>query len=98
MRFVNSRGGKLMEFSGPIFFFPLEILGGPISRVPWGVQKFWGGPIRVPWGGPIGGPMLKSQKLGGVQCSNSKSWGGPDPPNPCGGCAYARHHDWSVWS
>ena len=29
------------------------------------------------------------QNFGGVQCWIPKSWGGPDPPNPCGGCAYA---------
>ena len=78
-----------MEFSGPIFyFFGEKFWGGPISRVPWGGPEILGGPIRVPWGGPIGGSHVKIPKVGGVQCSNPKSWGGPDPPNPCGGCAY----------
>ena len=45
-----------------------------------GVQKFWGGPIRVPWGGSIGGPMLKSQKLGGSNVPIPKVGGVRTPP------------------
>ena len=52
MRFVNSRGGVVDGIFRPDFlFFPLEILGGPISRVPWGGPEILGGPISGSHGG-----------------------------------------------
>ena len=46
-----------------------------------GSRNFGGSHIRVPWGGPIGGPMLKSQKLGGSNVPIPKV-GGSGPPQP----------------
>ena len=78
-----------MEFFDQISYFSREIFWGvPISRVPWGGPEILGGSHQGPMGGSHRGSHVKITKVGGVQCSNPKSWGGPDPPNPCGGCAY----------
>ena len=74
-----------MEFSGPILFWE-----GPI-RVPWGGPEILGGSHHGHMGGSHRGSHVKIPKVGGVQCYNPESWGGPDPPNPCGGCAYEAH-------
>ena len=55
-----------------------------------GGPEILGGSHQGPMGGSHRGSHVKIPKVGGVQCSNHKSWGGPDPPNPCGGCAYER--------
>ena len=58
---------------------------GPIQSV-----RNFGGSHGGPMGGSHGGSHVRIPKVGGGPMLESQKLGGPDPPNPCGGCAYGR--------